>query len=292
MKTSKEEQAEKVKALKQQYKTLQTSIKNGADLFDVWDICGNDVPYIKILPVPEKYGLTQQAIEERNEQKQRWQKEFANYESKSDEKGFIIGLILFVVFMAIFIYYSYQHFSLVNAIILYLAVGIFSYPIFYVFVSQIASLIYLYFKKKRIPKSDLDDVIEKYELDIQHFKYWERRRTIDYWQSLSGHQFENALAAQYRKLGCQVKVSKAGGDEGIDLIVNNEDGSFIVQCKAHKTPISPAPIRDFYGTMIHFNYRKGVFASTSGFTKGAISFAEGKNIKLISMKEIINENIL
>jgi len=82
-------------------------------------------------------------------------------------------------------------------------------------------------------------------------------------------------------------LTSTSGDEGVDIWLYTERGREIVQCKAHRTPVGPAVVRELYGTMEHFKAPAGTLASTSGFTKGVITYAQGKPIKLVGLADII-----
>jgi hypothetical protein len=109
------------------------------------------------------------------------------------------------------------------------------------------------------------------------------------WQSLDGRQFESKLAALLTDLGHLAVATGRSGDGGVDLIVRkrNSERLVIVQCKAHKAVVGPAPVRDLYGTMIHGGQEEAWLVSRSGFSKGAQDFAKGKPIRLFSIIELL-----
>ncbi|MGD0795860.1 MAG: restriction endonuclease [Dehalococcoidales bacterium] len=109
----------------------------------------------------------------------------------------------------------------------------------------------------------------------------------DYWKSLGGKKFEIELANLYSKLGFSAKLTPDTDDKGIDIFLNKDDKTIIVQCKAHKNPIGPAVARELYGTLIACGANSAILASPSGFTKGVKNFVIGKPIELISINELI-----
>lgn len=127
----------------------------------------------------------------------------------------------------------------------------------------------------------------KYKRDYDAYTYWNRVSTLDYWMNLSGHQFEDAVAAVFRNAGYSTQVSKQGGDGGVDIILTKDNKITAVQCKAHKAQIGPSVARDFYGTLIHNHYSQGILVSRSGFTSGVYEFVRGKPIELLNLENLL-----
>ena len=122
------------------------------------------------------------------------------------------------------------------------------------------------------------------------------RKHEEYWNGLSGLEFEKELGILCERRGYKVSFTPVSGDEGVDLILQKDGKKTVVQCKGHKSPAGPAVVRELYGTMFHFDADKAILACTGGFTKGAKNFASGKPIILVAaldlarMSEIIEGN--
>jgi len=115
---------------------------------------------------------------------------------------------------------------------------------------------------------------------------WERKQ-LDWWQSLSGASFETEVAKLLQSKGYSVTWTGRSGDQGVDLVLRRDDRTIIVQCKAHKQKVGQGPVRDLCGTMQHLGVVEAWLVSTSEFTKAAKTFAEGKQIKLKWIKDLI-----
>lgn len=111
-------------------------------------------------------------------------------------------------------------------------------------------------------------------------------------ETLDGKAFEQELAALYTKSGFKARLMPAGGDGGVDIVLEKNGKTTIVQCKAHKSPVGPHVARDLYGTLIHFEASEAILASISGFTSGVRAYVEGKPIKLLGLDEIIEMQML
>jgi len=126
-----------------------------------------------------------------------------------------------------------------------------------------------------------------YEKDFAAFQYWQYRNKVDFWLNLSGLRFEEELAELFKLAGDNVTVTKATGDEGIDLKLFRDGKYIIVQCKAHKNPVGPATVRELFGTLISCKADEAILASTNGFTKGVYEFVSHKQIRLWDVHSII-----
>jgi hypothetical protein len=130
--------------------------------------------------------------------------------------------------------------------------------------------------------------VSQYEEAIKRYE-----KTQDkYWKSLRGIKLEKAIAELYEKMGYSVQMTKASGDEGIDLILSKQYETIVVQCKGHEKPIGVGIVRELYGSMMHFGANKAILVCPSGFTKGVLQFATDKTISLISANDLIKMSCL
>lgn len=126
--------------------------------------------------------------------------------------------------------------------------------------------------------------LKKYKKKLKEYENWFFRTQLDFWRSLSGRQFEIELASLLKKHGHTVKVVGGAGDKGIDIILDNNTA---VQCKAHKSKVGPAAIRDLIGSMQNANYKQGILASVNGFSKGVYEYNKKNNIELLDASNYI-----
>jgi Restriction endonuclease len=108
-----------------------------------------------------------------------------------------------------------------------------------------------------------------------------------WWQALDGRRFEFELSVLLGKLGYAVTRTGGAGDGGVDLVLSRAGREVIVQCKAHRRPIGPGPVRDLYGTMNHRGAEEAWLVTTTGFSRAARDFADGKRIRLLGVRELL-----
>jgi restriction endonuclease Mrr len=87
-----------------------------------------------------------------------------------------------------------------------------------------------------------------------------------------------------------VQIVGGSGDLGIDIFALDQYGNkHAVQCKRYapgNTVGSPA-IQTFFGMMIHHQVQKGIFVTTSTFSRPAIDLATQRDIQLIDGDQLI-----
>lgn len=104
---------------------------------------------------------------------------------------------------------------------------------------------------------------------------------------MSPEEFEGLIAKWLSALGWHTRTTSRGADGGVDVIAYNPDpltgGLYVAQCKryAPETIVGAPAVRDFFGTLVHHGAVRGLFVTTSGFSKEAQEFAQGKPIALI-----------
>jgi len=112
--------------------------------------------------------------------------------------------------------------------------------------------------------------------------------------------FENAVAAIYRKKGHQVQVTPLTNDQGADVVVfphgDNKD-SFLIQCKHTINPSTTQgstgvkEINAAYGIYAKdhdLEFEKVVVTNSIRFTSGAQQLADANNVKLIQRDDFIS----
>jgi len=105
--------------------------------------------------------------------------------------------------------------------------------------------------------------------------------------SIHPRLFEETVASVFSDLGYAVDVTAYSNDGGIDVILTQNGTDFIgVQVKRYAEKIEAEQIRALTGALIINGFTKGVFVTTSRFSKGAyktagLAYQRGIPIELI-----------
>ncbi len=115
------------------------------------------------------------------------------------------------------------------------------------------------------------------------------RQILDWLKSLKSAEFEEYIAHTYKNLGYSTSTVGGSYDGGVDVIAEKDGIKSLIQCKKYyKNSVSVHDVRDFYGALAHnLANGKGLFITTSIFSKEAEKFAEGKPIELIDGFKLI-----
>ena len=155
----------------------------------------------------------------------------------------------------------------------------------FVWIFGIIALRYLSYRK--YSTEDIYDKIKQYEMAEHQYKWWQNRKKIDFWFSLNGREFEIEIANIFNNMGYQTSICKQGGDEGVDIDIFKDGKHEIIQCKAHKSKISPSVARDLYGTMNANKVDKAYLITLHGATSGTIDFCRKHNIEIWDIDGIL-----
>jgi len=99
---------------------------------------------------------------------------------------------------------------------------------------------------------------------------------------LSWREFEMLVGEAFPRKGFQVRETRDGPDQGLDLELRKGTELHLVQCKqwrAHKVGVSI--VSELYGVMAACGAAGGFVVTSGVYTKDAEAFAAGRNIALV-----------
>jgi restriction system protein len=99
------------------------------------------------------------------------------------------------------------------------------------------------------------------------------------------------IKKEFSREGCQVEVTRASRDAGVDALAFDEDpirgGKYIIQAKRYNNVVPVSAVRDLYGTVVNEGAVKGILITTSYYGKDSLEFAKDKPLKLINGEELL-----
>lgn len=114
----------------------------------------------------------------------------------------------------------------------------------------------------------------------------------------TGLEFESYCAVLLEKNGYEsVEVTKASGDQGIDILATYNGVKYAIQCKLYSKPVGNSAVQQAYSGKTFYNCHIGVVLTNSIFTPSAIELAEKLGVVLwdkytlesFQQREVINE---
>lgn len=123
----------------------------------------------------------------------------------------------------------------------------------------------------------------------------EKKKEMDLRQSgiydidkMDGIQFEHYLSTLFKSQGYNVKVTKATGDYGADLVLTKESEKIVVQAKRYSKNVGISAIQEISASKSYYNATRAWVVSNSFFTKSAIELAQSNNVELLDRKALID----
>jgi restriction system protein len=99
--------------------------------------------------------------------------------------------------------------------------------------------------------------------------------------AMTGVEFEDYVAARFRRAGWQVDFTKATGDYGVDLIAVKDGTSVAVQCKRYGNSGGVGAVQQVVSGARHHDCTKSIVVSNQEFTAAAKQLAYTHGCQLI-----------
>ncbi len=107
------------------------------------------------------------------------------------------------------------------------------------------------------------------------------RLTLADLDRMEGHKFEHACAAILIANGySHVKVTRASGDYGIDVLANRDGHHYAIQCKCYNSPVGNHAIQEAFSGAAYYGGRIPVVMTNQSFTGAAKRMAKKLNVHL------------
>lgn len=110
----------------------------------------------------------------------------------------------------------------------------------------------------------------------------------EYLLGLSPVAFEEHVGKLFLALGYKVRVTPRSNDKGVDLYLDKGGRRSIVQCKRYRAAVVGRPeIQQTFGVLRDEKASEAFVVTTSGFSRQAKEFVEGKPIRLIDLPMLV-----
>ncbi|RZL82716.1 MAG: restriction endonuclease [Sphingomonas sp.] len=123
-------------------------------------------------------------------------------------------------------------------------------------------------------------------LCLEHIEPWMVKTEDGLSMPVDGIDFEHWCAARIEEQGWVVRVSKASGDQGIDIEAMRGGKLVAIQCKRYTQPIGNKSVQEAYTGATHYRADRAVVIGTGGYTRAAIELAENTGVILIDAENI------
>lgn len=195
----------------------------------------------------------------------------------------VAGISILYILCLIFFFWK---FGLVSGLVLFVLSPIIL-ALIYLLINSIFCLIHPTYSKQIAAYSKYQESRERFEFLEKASYIKSLEKSVLTYQRASGPEFEQLVARAMRASGWDVTIMGGANDGGIDLECVRGSVRAIVQCKAHAKKISPAVVRELYGTLTSHPASLAILASTQGPSDNARLWAEGKPIRFITIDDLV-----
>lgn len=119
-----------------------------------------------------------------------------------------------------------------------------------------------------------------------------QKYSIDDIDLMNGQEFENFIALIFSRMGYQTEVTKASGDQGVDVIATKGDKKIGIQAKCYSNIVGNSAIQEVVAGKAFYKLDKVIVATNNFFTDSASQLAQANGVVLWDrnmLKEKINE---
>lgn len=107
-----------------------------------------------------------------------------------------------------------------------------------------------------------------------------RRRAIDMFEDMEGHEFEYFCADLLKQKGfVDVEVTKGSGDYGVDILAEKDGITYAIQCKCYTAPVGVKAVQEAYAGRDYYDRMVGAVMTNQYFTSPAVDAA--KKLKIL-----------
>jgi restriction system protein len=106
------------------------------------------------------------------------------------------------------------------------------------------------------------------------------------------HLIRELFEKEFSNPGCEVRVTQASRDGGVDSVVLDSDpihgGKTVIQAKRYTNTVGVAAVRELWGTVLNEGAMKGILVTTADYGPDAYEFAKGKPLVLLNGANLLH----
>jgi len=103
---------------------------------------------------------------------------------------------------------------------------------------------------------------------------------------LSPKGYEEFCAEEMRLMGWDVRLTKASGDQGVDVVARRNGVTVVLQCKLYAAPVGNKAVQEIYAGKQFEGADVAVVVSNQEFTQSARQLAQALNVGLLHESQL------
>ena len=97
---------------------------------------------------------------------------------------------------------------------------------------------------------------------------------------MNGLEFEKFIAELFSKMGYESEITKASGDQGIDVIASKNGNKIGIQAKCYSSSVGNKAVQEAVAGKNHYRLDKAIVVTNNFFTDAAQQLAQSNSIIL------------
>jgi restriction system protein len=107
-----------------------------------------------------------------------------------------------------------------------------------------------------------------------------------YSEAMSPEDYEHFCAALLREARWRARVTRASGDQGVDIVAEKRGRRIVVQCKKYSKPVGNRAVQEIVAAIAHEDAERGIVVATKGYTPSAARLAASNEVLLLHHSEL------
>lgn len=114
-----------------------------------------------------------------------------------------------------------------------------------------------------------------------------KRSGITRIDKMEGREFEHFLKYLFRSKGYLVKLTRATGDYGADLILMKNNKKIVLQAKRYSKNVGIDAVQQVYSSMKFYGVSEAWVLTNRDYTEAAYKLAKANGVRLINREQLI-----
>ncbi|MEK8092419.1 restriction endonuclease [Methylocystis sp. IM3] len=104
--------------------------------------------------------------------------------------------------------------------------------------------------------------------------------------NMTPQEYEHYCAALLRESRWAARVTRASGDQGVDIVAEKRGARIVVQCKKYRKPVGNRAVQEIVAAIAHEDAQRGVVVATNGYTRAAERLAASNRVLLLHHSQL------
>ena len=108
-----------------------------------------------------------------------------------------------------------------------------------------------------------------------------RAGEVAYTDTMSPIDYEHFCGALLAQVGWSTRVTKASGDQGVDVVAEKAGKRLVIQCKKYSSPVGNGAVQEVHSAKLFERAGYAAVVSNAGYTRSAKELAHATSVHLL-----------